>query len=115
MLPFSCLGIPVLASLKRKLCLAQCGLPAKAASSGVKSIVNFHLPGTGVKDDCVVLKYLLFTECMQGRRDGEGHGGDKESLSPTPYYVKFALDSWHRERGNLAFDYELRGTRLESG
>jgi hypothetical protein len=69
MLPFSCLGIPVLASLKRKFCLAQCELPAKAASSGVESIVNFHLPGTGVKDDCVVLKDLLFTECVPGCRD----------------------------------------------
>ena len=87
-LPFSCLGIPVLASSKRKLCLAQCELPAKAAPSGVESIVNFHLPGTGVQDDCVVLKYLLLTECMQGcregRRDGGGHGEVKESLSPAP-------------------------------
>jgi hypothetical protein len=69
MLQFSCLGIPVFASLKRKLCLTQCELPAKAASSGVESIVNFHLPGTGVQDDCVVLVCLLLTECMQGCRD----------------------------------------------
>jgi hypothetical protein len=34
---------------------------------------------------------------MQGRRDGEGHGEDKESLSPTPYYVTFALEALHRD------------------